>query len=164
MKTLLLLRHAKSSRNDRSVRDFDRPLNERGLKAAAVVGEQMRQMQLQPNLLLSSPAWRAKQTTQIVIESARLSAELRFDCLIYEASAPRLFEIVSRIEETANIVLLVGHNPGFEELLELLTGETRHLPAAALARIELDVDKWSEIRTGVGRLDWVVEPKRLKTH
>ena len=159
MKTLLLLRHAKSSRDDTSVRDFDRPLNERGLEAAAMVGEQMRQMRLQPDLVLSSPAWRAKQTTQIVIESARLSATLRFDCLIYEASVTRLFEIISRIEEPANIVMLVGHNPGFEELLELLTGETRHLPTAALARIELEVDKWSEIRTGVGRLECVVEPK-----
>jgi phosphohistidine phosphatase len=162
MKTLLLLRHAKSSSNDPSLGDFDRPLNQSGLEAAAIVGREMRKRKLQPDLVLSSPAKRAKQTAQIVIESARLTAELRFDELIYEASAQRLLEIVSQIEEPANTAMLVGHNPGCEDLLEVLTGEDRHLPTATVARIELNVDRWSEAGTGVGSLDWVVAAKKLE--
>jgi phosphohistidine phosphatase len=163
MKTLLLLRHAKSSRRDNGVRDFDRPLNQRGLKTAPAVGRLMKKRKLQPDLVLSSPAERARQTTLLVIEAASLKTELRYDERIYEASAARLFELVSQIDDEANMVMLVGHNPGFEELLEVLTGEAHNLPTAALACIELDIEKWNKVKAGGGRLEWLVKPKELKS-
>lgn len=161
MKTLILLRHAKSSWKDSTKEDFDRPLNGRGLKAAPEVGKFMRRQGLQPDLLLSSPAERARRTTALIIESAKLTAALRYDERIYEASVARLLEIVSQIEESVNVVLMVGHNPGLEELLEHLTGESQHMPTAALAQISLDIERWSKAREHSGHLDWLVKPKNL---
>jgi len=160
MKTLLLLRHAKSSWKGPDVKDFDRRLNQRGLKTAPLVGKLIRKRKLEPDLVLSSPAERARQTTTLVLESARLEVEVRYDERIYEASAARLFEIVSQIEDTVSVAMLVGHNPGFEELLEVLTGAAHRLPTAALACIELDIDKWNKLRAGSGRLEWLVKPKK----
>jgi phosphohistidine phosphatase len=163
MKTLLLLRHAKSSWKDHEVRDFDRPLNQRGLKAAPSMGKLIKKRKLQPDLVLSSPAERARQTTQLVIEAAGLKTELRYDERIYEATAVRLFDIVTQVDDESNLVMIVGHNPGLEELLEALTGEARSLPTAALACIELDVEKWNKARAGTGRLEWLAKPKKLKS-
>jgi phosphohistidine phosphatase len=159
MKTLLLLRHAKSSWKTGNVKDFDRPLNQRGLKAAPQVGKSLRKRKLKLDLVLSSPAERARQTAQLVLESARLNVELRYDERIYEAGAARLLEVVSQIEDGANVAVLVGHNPGLEDLLKVLTGEERHLSTAALACIELNVEKWSKVRAGIGRLEWLAKPK-----
>jgi phosphohistidine phosphatase len=159
MKTLLLLRHAKSSWKTGSVKDFDRPLNQRGLKTAPHVGKLLRKRKLKLDLVLSSPAERARQTTQLMLESAQLSIELRYDERIYEASAARLLEIVSQIDDSADVAMLVGHNPGIEELLEVLTGESGRMPTAALARIELNIEKWNKVRAGAGRLEWLTKPK-----
>ncbi len=161
MKTLLLLRHAKSSWKDTGVKDFDRPLNQRGLKAAPAIGRLIRKRKLQPDLVLSSPAERARQTTELVLEAAGLKTEVRYDERIYEASPARLFEIVSQIDEEAGMVMMVGHNPGFEELLEALTGDARSLSTAALACIELDIEKWSKVKAGENQLAWLVKPKDL---
>jgi phosphohistidine phosphatase len=163
MKTLLLLRHAKSSWKESAMKDFDRPLNQRGLKAAPTIGRLMRKRKLQPDLVLSSPAERARQTTQLVLDAAGFKTELRYDERIYEASAARLFEIVSQIEDDANIAMLVGHNPGLEELLEALTGAARSLSTAALACIEVDIERWSKLRAGENELAWLVKPKELKS-
>lgn len=161
MKTLLLLRHAKSSWKDLSLPDFERPLNGRGLKAAPLIGKFLRKQKLRLNLVLSSPAERARQTVRLALEAARIAAEQRYDERIYEASAARLLEVISQIEDSAKVVLLVGHNPGLEELLELLTGEVRRMPTGALARIKLDLNKWSEARERTGHLEWLVKPKEL---
>ncbi len=163
MKTLLLLRHAKSSWKNGYLSDFDRPLNHRGTKAAPMIGRLIRRKKLQPDVVLSSSAERARQTAALVLESAHLNTELRHDERIYEAGAPRLLEIVSEIDDHANVAMLVGHNPGLEELLEDLTGESRHLPTAALARIELNVEKWDKVREGAGRVQWLIKPKDLKS-
>jgi len=162
MKTLYLLRHAKSSWDDQSLKDFDRPLNARGLKAAPKVGAYMRKEKTRLDLVLSSPAVRAKQTTGLVCEAAGLASAVKFDERIYEATARRLFEIVAGLEDNLSSVLMVGHNPGFEELLAALTGESERMPTAALALIELDLKSWSDVSPGSGGLKWLVRPKELK--
>jgi phosphohistidine phosphatase len=161
MKILFLLRHAKSSWDDPNLSDFDRPLNKRGLKTAPKMGAVMRKRKLQPDLILSSPAARAKETTRLVCEAAGLTTEVQYDQRIYEASVDRLLKIVSLIDESANTALLIGHNPGFEELLTALTGESQRMPTAALAYIELEVEKWSNVSAGSGKLAWLVKPKDL---
>jgi phosphohistidine phosphatase len=163
MKTLLLLRHAKSSWKETGARDFDRPLNQRGLKAAPVIGRLIRKRKLRPDLVLSSPAERARQTAQLVLDAAGLETELRYDERIYEASASRLFEIVSQIEDDARTAMLVGHNPGLEELVEALTGEAPGLSTAALACIELDIERWSKVQARANQLVWLAKPKELKS-
>jgi len=162
MKTLLVLRHAKSSWKDSSLADFDRPLNDRGKRAADVIGSFLGKEKLCPDLVLSSTAARARETIGLVLESARLVVEVRYDQRLYLASAERLAEIVSQIDEHRSQVMLVGHNPGMEELLPRLTGVTERMPTAALAKITLDVEKWSEVSSArSGRLDWLVKPKEL---
>jgi phosphohistidine phosphatase len=162
MKRLFLLRHAKSSWSDARLADFDRPLNERGLRAAPLMGRYMRERQIRPDLILCSPAERARQTAALLAEAAGLPTPPRYDERIYEATAARLVEVVAQADEGAGSLLLVGHNPGLEELLELLTGETRRMPTAALACIELDADKWATLAQRSGRLEWQVKPKELE--
>ena len=161
MKTLYLLRHAKSSWKEQGLEDFDRPLNGRGQEAAPLVGRFIRKRKLKVDLLISSPAERARQTAALVGETAQFKAEQLFDERIYEADAPRLLEVVSQAVESAEALMLVGHNPGMEELLTLLTGELRSMPTATLACIVLDVEKWAKVREGAGRLEWLVRPKDL---
>lgn len=161
MKTLYLLRHAKSSWGDSTVQDFDRPLNGRGRDAAPLVGRLIRERRLRVDLLLSSPAARARQTAELVKESAGLSAELLYDERIYEADAARLLEVVTQTAEPAGALMIVGHNPGMEELLKILTGGEHRMPTAALACVALDVDVWGKARGRAGRLEWLVRPKEL---
>jgi phosphohistidine phosphatase len=161
MKTLLLLRHAKSSWNDSGLQDFDRPLNGRGRKAAEAIGRFIRKQRVAPDLLLSSPALRARETIETIMKTAKLQSELRFDQRIYEAGPLRLLEVVSQIEEDRSTVLLVGHNPGMEELLQLLTGSTEHMATGTLAKINFKAASWSKVLEEKGSLDWIVKPKEL---
>lgn len=161
MKTLFLLRHAKSSWKDASLPDFERPLNKRGRRAAPLIGKFMRRQKLHPQLILCSPAERARETIALVEEAASLKAELRYDERIYEATAAGLRIIVSEIDEQAEGMLLVGHNPGMEELLDFLTGEVRHMPTASLAHITLDIERWADVQERSGELVRLIRPKEL---
>lgn len=162
MKTLFLLRHAKSSWKDKNLDDFDRPLKKVGLGDAQLMGKLLRQREIGLDLVISSSAERARQTTQLVLMSAGLQVEVRYDDRIYEASMRRLLTLVSRLDNQANSVMLVGHNPGFEELLKTLTGEVHSMPTATLAGIEFDVDDWSQVKARTGRLTLLLTPKELR--
>jgi phosphohistidine phosphatase len=161
MRTLYLLRHAKSSWSDASIRDFDRPLKDRGRKAAERVGKRLASEKLKTPLVICSPAVRARETAEIVLKSARLKTEVRFDEHIYEASLRDLLQVVSEIPDEKRVAILVGHNPGFEELLAFLTGEGRQMPTCALAKIKLEVGSWQEVKAGEGSLEWFITPKEL---
>lgn len=159
MKTLFILRHAKSSWDNPDLADFERPLNERGLRAAPFVGNLMRERGLRVDLILSSPARRARQTATMVKEAAGLDAAIRFDERIYEASPISLLYLLAETEDQFDSVLLVGHNPGMEGLIKILSGGGLSMPTAALAQIELNVDLWSKIAAESGKLSFVVRPK-----
>ncbi len=159
MKTLYLLRHAKSSWKDETLLDIERPLNKRGRKAAETVGRYLKKKKIVPDLVLCSTAVRARETTDIVMETAELSSQLRFDKRIYEAGPERLLEVVQQIEKNKKAVLLVGHNPGFEEFLKLLTGTAKTMPTATLAKIDLKVTNWASVSEKCGTLDWRHKPK-----
>lgn len=161
MRTLYLLRHAKSSWKDDSLRDFDRPLKRRGREAAEQIGKVIAEEKLESPLIISSPAARARETTALVLESAGLKSEPRFDERVYEADVRTLLEVVASIPDKTTTAMLVGHNPGFENLLAYLTGEDRHMPTAALARIEFEAGSWSEVNEGAGTLASFVTPKEL---
>ena len=162
MKTLFLLRHAKSSWKDQALADFERPLNDRGRKAAELIGNFIAKQNVTIDLVISSPAVRARQTIDLVLKTARRSPELRFDQRVYEATPTRLLEITSQIEDDRKSVLLVGHNPGMEELLTLLVGVEQHMPTASLAKVVLSSKKWDKILTEKGVLESFVRAKELK--
>lgn len=161
MKTLYLLRHAKSSWKDETLADIERPLNGRGRKAAQIMGGFLKKEGAVPDLILSSSAVRARQTTDLVMAAANLSTELRFDERIYDASAQRLLAVVKQIEKGKKNVLLVGHNPGLEEFLELLTGTVEAMPTGTLSKIILRTATWAALSGKSGDLEWIARPKEL---
>lgn len=162
MKTLFILRHAKSSWKDSTLQDFDRPLNGRGRKAAELIGRYIRKQEITPDLILSSPAVRARETIEIVMKAARLSCELRYDQRIYEAGLPRLLEVISQIEDDKDAVLLVGHNPGLEELLQAVTAQGERMSTGTLAKITFASTKWRKTLEKKGSLEWLVRPKEIE--
>jgi phosphohistidine phosphatase len=159
MKTLYIMRHAKSCWADANLSDFERPLNERGIKTAPFMGRLMAKKNFQPEIILSSPAARAKQTAMMVKKAGSMKAEIRYDERIYEASPLRLMEIVSEIENIVESILLVGHNPGFEGLVKFLTGEFQPMPTAALAVVDLKIDDWKSIYPECCSLRELIRPK-----
>ena len=161
IKTLFLLRHAKASPTVAGMTDFDRPLHKEGKKATELIGQLLSSRGVTLDLILSSPAVRARETIEIVMHAAGLQTELRFDQRIYEAGPVQLLEIISQIEDDRHPVMMVGHNPSLEELLQALTGQAEHLSAGALAKIIFPTASWREIQEKKGVLDWVIQPKEL---
>ena len=161
MKTLLLLRHAKSDWNDASLKDFDRPLAPRGERDAPRMGKALRKRGPLPDLIISSPAARAKATIEAVAQAAKLDLKIRFDESVYGASSPELIKLALGLPDKSACAMLVGHNPGFEDLLGRLSGSHERMPTAALACIEFKADHWSEINDGEGKLVWLLTPKSL---
>jgi phosphohistidine phosphatase len=161
MRILYLLRHAKSSWNDPTLRDFDRPLKKRGREAAERIGERMASETLSNPLVICSPAVRTRETAEVVLASAKLQVEPRFDERIYEASLRELVEIVTEIPDDKEVAIMIGHNPGFEELLSFLTGEHQRMPTCGLAKIRFGDVSWNEVRAGEGSLEWFTAPKEL---
>lgn len=159
MKRLYLLRHAKSSWDDPSLADFDRPLNARGLKAAPFMGRYIAEHGYIPEAIVSSPAERAKETAQLVKTNAGLALDIRFDERIYEASPYTLSEVASGLDDRFASAMIVGHNPGMEGFIRHLTGEIEPMPTATLAVIDLEVDSWAKIGRLAGRLVRVIRPK-----
>ncbi|MFN2500753.1 MAG: histidine phosphatase family protein [Pyrinomonadaceae bacterium] len=159
MKTIYLMRHAKSSWSETDLADFDRPLNERGRKAAPFMGELMKSRNIDPQLILSSPAARARETALLVKASGQLAADIVFDDRIYEASPQGLRQVVSEQDDSVASVMIVGHNLGAEGFIRFLTGEVIRMPTASLAVVKADIDRWKEIAEGCGVIDAVYRPK-----
>ena len=147
MKTLLILRHAKSSWKDTQWDDHDRPLNKRGKHDAPRVGQWIQQRQLQPDLIISSTAKRAVKTAIRVARECGCQDVIQQRESLYLAPPDACLDELRTLDETVSRVLLVGHNPGLEQLVALLTGQPVPLPTAALAHIQLDVAHWCEVNT-----------------
>jgi len=159
MKSLFLLRHAKSSWSDPDLADFDRPLNPRGLDAAPFMGSVMAEKGYNPSIILSSPAERARHTAHLTKGSGGLDAEILYDDRIYEASPHALRQVISELSDVHDSALIVGHNPGMEGLIRYLSSEIEAMPTAALAIIELDLDSWRAVTDSCGRVKAIYRPK-----
>lgn len=159
MKLLFLLRHAKSSWDDASLADFDRPLNDRGNNTAPFMGEVMALRGYAPSIVISSPAKRAVSTAVLVKDSAGFNGEIRYDDRIYEASPNSLRQVVSELDDSFDSAMVVGHNPGMEGFIRYLTGDLESMPTAAIAVIELEIDSWSKITGPCGKVAEVIRPK-----
>jgi phosphohistidine phosphatase len=146
MKTLLVLRHAKSSWSDPARDDHERPLNERGRRDAPRMGDLVREYRLIPDLIISSDAVRAQLTAEAVAEAARYAGQILLDRRLYVASPADILSLLQTVRENAETIMIVGHNPGLEELVEHLTGERQDLPTATLAQIELPIDHWRDLK------------------
>jgi len=162
MKTLLILRHAKSSWSDPSLADHDRPLNKRGKRDAPSMGELMRSEELTPDLIISSSAKRARTTAEIVAEYSGYEGEMWLERDLYAAEAEAYLATLKSLPDEYKTVMVVGHNPGLEELVEELTEDYERMPTAALAQVSLPIERWRELDDETeGELVYVWRPKEL---
>jgi phosphohistidine phosphatase len=164
MKTLLLLRHAKSSWDDPNVPDHDRPLTERGKRDARRIGALLQEQQLVPDLIISSTAKRARKTAFKVARACGTGDAIRTTGRLYEAHPAEFIEVLREVEDRCATVLVVAHNPGLEGLVWHLTGQRESLPTAALAQVALELDRWQELAVPPGgQLVQVWRPKELES-
>ena len=154
-KSLTLFRHAKTERDSTTGRDFDRQLAERGERDAARIGDEIRELGLEYDLILSSPAARAAQT------AALAGLAPRFEERIYDASSAELLAIVQETGADVERLMMVGHNPGFERLASRLTGKQVEMPTGSLMEIELPSSDWRDSALGEGRVVRFLKPKEL---
>jgi phosphohistidine phosphatase len=145
MKTLLILRHAKSSWTHANISDHERPLNERGRRDAPRVGQRLGQEGPAPELIVSSSARRALATAEAVAAAAAYDHEIAVTRSLYHAGVDECIEILQSLPDKIKVVMMVGHNPGLEELLFALTGTHESMPTAALAHIQLPIDTWLQL-------------------
>lgn len=145
MRSLLLMRHAKSSWKQDGLTDFDRPLNDRGRRDAPVMAQRLAEFNLQPDLLICSTAVRAQETADLVIKSLSFTGPIRREERLYLAHPRTIISVVSQLETDVSRILLIAHNPGLEELTSALSGAPRHMPTAAIAFFELPIDDWDEL-------------------
>jgi phosphohistidine phosphatase len=169
MKLLTLFRHGKSDWETGSEDDFDRPLKDRGRKDTPMMGKFMATIGATPDLLVSSPAVRAAQTAELLAPAMGYAGEIRWEEAVYAASAGELMSLLRHLPDEADHVLLVGHNPGFEDLAGRLIGADAYgmasgmrLPTAAAAHLALNVDSWNAVQANSGQLIWLVNPRMLK--
>ena len=164
MKTLLLLRHAKSSWKDDNLDDHDRPLNKRGKREAPRMGQLLKDENLLPDLIVCSSARRCRKTAEHVIQNSGYRGETRITSELYEAGAVPLRQILARMPDAQQSVLLIAHNPGMEELLESLIGVYTPLTTAALAQVELPIRHWRDLSDNTrGRLVNLWQPRELES-
>jgi phosphohistidine phosphatase len=168
MKTLYVLRHAKSDWGDESLPDFDRPLNHRGNKAAKAIGHEMAARRIHPDLVITSPAVRAKETVERMLHGYGEDLPVTEDRRIYEAATGALIEVVRNAPEDADRLMMVGHNPGLQELVVALSEPSalreeagQKFPTGALAEIRFSIDRWSELAPGTGQLEDLIKPRDL---
>jgi phosphohistidine phosphatase len=171
MKTVTLFRHAKSGEKDNpGIADFDRPLAERGIKAAPKMGKAMRKRKLKPDLILCSPAVRTRQTLMLAeAEAWDKQPGVRFDERIYDASLQTLLKLLRELPGELSHIMIVGHNPGLQELAIALTPSgipartafREKLPTAALVSLDFDTERWQSIKTGTGQLQLFLTPNML---
>jgi phosphohistidine phosphatase len=171
MKTLTLLRHAKSGWDDPVLRDFDRPLNGKGKRAAQLVGRNWRTLGLVYDHAVASPAVRVIETIEQVAAGYGDTLAPALDRRIYLASATTLLDLVHELPAGADHVLMVGHNPGLEDLVLMLVPDSDEqplrddveakFPTASTAQLRFDVADWRDVAAGSATLALFVRPRDL---
>jgi phosphohistidine phosphatase len=145
MKTVLLLRHAKSSWDHLGLSDRERPLNKRGKRQAPEMGKLIYAENLTPDLILSSPARRACKTAEAVAKNCGYDGEIERIDDFYPGEPADYLRVLSELPDGVRRVMVVGHNPGLEEFLRVLVGDIRTLSTATLAQVDLPLEAWQEL-------------------
>jgi len=159
-KKLYIIRHAKSSWNDEMLNDFDRPLNKRGKLNAPFMGKRLKANGIMPDIILSSPALRAKTTAEMIAKEINYAKNIVFDKEIYESSASALHEILTKVDDKYSTLFLVGHNPALNMLTENYVNFSQNIPTSGVVEIEFDCDKWTDINAENAKLISFDYPKK----
>ncbi len=170
MRKLFLLRHAKASRDNPDLDDAERPLDERGRRAARRMAQFMAGAGIRPALALISTSTRTRATWDIV-ETAMEGTSAAIENVLYLATRGEMLDRLRKVDDHVGSVMLIGHNPGIERLAKTLVGHhgdagaldrlAEKFPTCALAEIDLDIDRWAELEDGCGRLERFVRPRDL---
>jgi phosphohistidine phosphatase len=164
-KTLLILRHAKSSWEMAELSDHDRPLNSRGKRDAPRIGRKLLKEGLVPQLIISSPAVRAYDTAEKVANACGYDREITVESSLYGSGYTEYLKVLKIQNDQYDVIMLVGHNPHSEQLLEKLTGNMIPMPTCSVAHVSLYVRRWKEINAKTkGKLVNIWRPKELNLH
>jgi phosphohistidine phosphatase len=162
MKTLLIMRHAKSSWADKDLADHDRPLNVRGKQDAPRMGEMLNNEDLVPAAILCSTAKRAQTTAKLLVENIPFEGEINYLRDFYHGGPEDFIQALKELPERVDIAMIVGHNPDLEYFLDVITDAGDHMPTAAIAHVELPIDAWDEMDEDVeGELVEIWRPKEV---
>jgi phosphohistidine phosphatase len=161
MKNLILIRHAKSSWKENNISDFKRPLNKRGERDAPFMGKLLKNKNIIPDLVISSPAVRAHQTAEIICEEAGIEKnKLHFDEDIYHANHDDILEVINSVEDDVNTLMIFGHNPGLTNLSNYLTGEyIDNIPTTGMVSLSF-AGNWPELKGKSCRIEFFEYPKK----
>lgn len=165
MKTLLLMRHAKSSWKESNIPDHDRPLNRRGKHDVPLMGKLLRDQKMNLDLIISSTALRAETTANLIAKAVRYKGKIILDKSIYNAEPMDLLTLLSNSSDEYNSILLVGHNPTMEEMVQMITNSPEiTMATCAIAHLTLSIDTWTDLKekqTFRGKLENFWTPKEL---
>lgn len=165
MKTVILVRHAKSYWKDPRLDDFDRPLNERGRRDAPLMGEKLKERQILPDLILSSPAKRARKTADLIAEAIGYPRkEIRFVDEMYHCGASDLLALVKKLHDKDTSVMLFGHNPEFMDFAAMMLkpGSVPYIPTTGVCCIRFPVSSWKKVQKRKGETVFFDYPKRYR--
>jgi len=160
MKKLYMIRHAKSSWSDISLDDFDRPLNSRGKENVKLMGKRLKKQGVSPDIIISSPALRAKTTAKEIAKKLDYSKDIVFKKEIYEAESKTLHTILTRIDDKYSSAFLIGHNPDFNMSAEEYVGFEENIPTCGIVEISFDCDSWAQIGSDNAKLVSFDYPKK----
>nr|WP_321468301.1 histidine phosphatase family protein [uncultured Desulfobulbus sp.] len=163
MKRLIICRHAKSSWSDPELRDFDRPLNKRGIRDAPLMGKRLAAQGIKPDLICSSPAERARETArQYSQQLAYPYEQIVFDAQQYEASVAQLLTLIHNVDSRIKTLMMVGHNPECTALVNFLSGlQIDNIPTCGIVGLEFAGQTWKEICAESGTLLFFDYPKKV---
>ncbi len=162
MKSLLLMRHAKSSWKDTSLYDHERPLNKRGKRDAPRMGLLVNDKAIVPDVILCSTASRARQTIDRFLETCDFSGDIKYSDSLYHADYATYLELLSNLDDDFHRAMIVGHNPEMSYFLQVICDAYEHMPTAALAEISFQIDDWISLKTNWdGTLDNIWKPREI---
>lgn len=161
MKTLILLRHAKAEDKSESKNDFERKLTLKGIEDSKLLGDYLKCMKVRPDEIISSPAKRAIQTAEIIKEKINFSKELNTVKEIYSANSTMLLEVIKKFNDNINTIIVVGHNPALEEIVNHLCESHFALPKTGAIGISLETAKWKELNNNLCDMQFFVSPKQI---
>lgn len=164
VKTLLLMRHAKSDWGEAGLADFERPLTARGLEDAPRMGRALAAAGVVPDRIVASPARRAKETAERVAKGCGFGGSIHWEPALYDAPGSTWLEAARGIAARAEVALIVAHSPGIAEAAATILGGKARLrfPTGSVACVDLDLEKWSDLLGGSGELRWLLVPRLTK--
>jgi phosphohistidine phosphatase len=171
MKTLTIFRHGKSGWDAPVSRDFDRPINDRGIRGSRLMGEQAKALGLEFDEVISSPAVRCVETLDFFWEGYGRVLHPNWNRSVYLASGPNLLDVLVSLDEDGDRILMCGHNPGIEELALILVPDKKgdalrdeleeKFPTASIAEITFEIERWADLKEGSGTLTRFIRPRDL---